>query len=375
MQQIEKVQRVLIINLVQQRVTPDEVYTDLEELWSLIETLGNAEVVKIVQQKERPDMRTYIGSGKTEEVSQVVIDEKIDVVIVNALLKPMQTFNLRQAFWKSNNNIIVWDRIDLILEIFSRHAKTLEAKLQIDLARMRHMGSRIYGMGMIMSRQGGGIGTVGIGETNTELMRRHWRDAIHKVSEQLDKLGEERERQLERRRKLGMQTVSIVGYTNAGKTSLFNVLTNKENLVENALFATLDSTVGKLYLHEYQKEIFLSDTIGFIKNLPPKLISAFKSTLMESVHADILLHVIDVTDSSLHDKIKVVESILEELGIGAVKRIYVFNKSDALGEGKKERIEKLREQYHMYQPLFISAKKKEGIEQIEKEIGELLSSS
>ena len=158
------------------------------------------------------------------------------------------------------------------------------------------MGPRIFGMGMILSRQGGGIGTRGIGETNTELMKRHWKQAIKKVYDTLEKSVASRERQMDHRKNLGLQTISIVGYTNAGKTSLFNILTHKKHVVENALFATLDSTVGEIYMQSLQKKVLISDTIGFIANLPPSLIEAFKSTLMESVHADIILHVIDASD-------------------------------------------------------------------------------
>jgi GTP-binding protein HflX len=231
------------------------------------------------------------------------------------------------------------------------------------------MGPRIYGMGMELSQQTGGIGTRGIGETNTELMKRHWREQMKRVRDKLGKLANDRKRQLERRKRIGLATVSIIGYTNAGKTSLFNYITKKNKAVDNALFVTLDSAVGKVFLPKTRKEILVSDTIGFIKNLPTELIDAFKSTLLESTNADILLHVIDVTDEDMYSKIAAVEDILFKLDIQNKKRIYIFNKTDAMnGVDKKD----LREQYQTFPVQFISVKNGEGIntllEMIEDEL-------
>ena len=257
-------------------------------------------------------------------------------------------------------SVAVWDRIDLILAIFSLHAHTSEAKLQIELAKMHHMGPRIYGMGKIMSNQAAGIGAVGIGETNTELMKRHWAKATEKVEEQLKKLATEKEHQIDRRKRMGLATISIVGYTNAGKTTLFNVLTKKNKLEANQLFATLDSSVGKVYLPTLQKEVLVSDTIGFIKNLPPNLIQAFTSTLSESVHADILLHVIDSADPEMIAKIATVESILTDLQVNNAYRIYVFNKIDA----SLLNISDLAKTYSAFSPVFLSAKENTGIDSL-----------
>ena len=233
------------------------------------------------------------------------------------------------------------------------------------------MGPRIYGMGAILSRQGGGIGTLGVGETNTELMKRHWRGEIKKVTDQLDKIAEARTAQLEQRKRAGFKTVSIVGYTNAGKSSLFNLMSNKGVLVEDALFATLDSSVSKVYIPQIEKEILLTDTIGFIRNLPPKLIQAFKSTLMESVHADVLLHVIDVSDPEVEEKIHVVNNILRELGIYLeTSMIYIFNKIDAAPDIDKKA---LLEKHGHYNPLFISVTKQKGIDEVFESIAAMLS--
>ena len=267
--------------------------------------------------------------------------------------------------WDVNPQIEVWDRIDLILHIFEQHANTAEAKLQIELARMRHMGPRIYGMGSVLSRQGGGIGTRGIGETNTELMKRHWRNEMKTVQEKLERLARECNHQLERRREIGFRTASIIGYTNAGKTTLFNLLTGKRKTTRDALFATLDSSVGKLYLPTLKQEVMVSDTIGFIQKLPAKLIDAFKSTLMESISADILLHVIDASDILMHDKIHVVEDVVREMHIDEKPTIYVFNKMDQASPSIRTDMEDV---FSQYKPQFISTKTGAGIDELVRTI-------
>lgn len=356
-------------------ISHDEAARDLEELKSLVQTFGgapaqrgpnhaqrDATIVHVIQRKMRPDPKTYIGSGKAEEIADLVKVDKIDVVVMNAIVKPTQLFNLRKLMWNDNPNIKVWDRIDLILNIFDKNAHTAEAKLQIELARMRHMGPQIYGLGgTVLSRQGGGIGTRGLGETNIELMKRHWRNEMKVVTDKLTKITTERERQLMRRQEIGFKTISIVGYTNAGKSTLFNRLTGKQKRAADALFATLDSNVGKVYLQKSQRSVLVSDTIGFIQNLPTKLIEAFKSTLMESVNADLLLHVIDAADTLMHEKIAVVEGVLHELGIYDKPRIYVFNKVDSASAIDAQG---LREVYENYHPIFISAKSGEGMEEL-----------
>ncbi|MBI2074788.1 MAG: GTPase HflX [Candidatus Levybacteria bacterium] len=264
---------------------------------------------------------------------------------------------------RQTRRLDVWDRVDLILHIFDKHAITTEAKLQIELARMRYMGPRIYGMGFVLSRQGGGIGTSGIGETNTELMKRHWRNEIKKLTDQLEKLSKAKEMHIEQRKRAGLKTISIVGYTNAGKSSLFNLLTGKHTLVEDVLFATLDSTVGKMYIPKLQKEVLVTDTIGFIRNLPPRLINAFKSTLTESIHADILLHVIDISDPEVDEKIHVVKNILLELGRDNEDVIYVFNKIDAVSVLPEK---ELCKKYELNSPLFISVKTRIGIPKLQE---------
>jgi len=349
----------------------DEIATEVEECYSLIHAVAGVEVVDVVSMRGFPELETYVGRGKIPLIRKLVEVHHVDAVVVNAVAKSRQMHAIKMKLVKTNPNIEVMDRVDLILYIFSRHAHTAEAKLQIQLTQMRHMGARIYGMGKVLSRQGGGIGTSGIGETNTELMKRHWRDAMKKVQDELDKLSEDRQRQLDHRRRAGMQTVSIVGYTNAGKTSLFNLLTGKKNLTKNQLFATLDSAVGKLYLQKEHKEILVSDTIGFIKNLPTGLISAFKSTLLESIHSDLLLHVIDVSDPFMAMKIRVVEGILNELELSSKPQMYVFNKIDA----NNIPVEALKNRYADKNPVCISVAKEQGIDMLLEKISEQLSHS
>ena len=342
-----------------------EMEQDITELWHLVETLGNARVTDLIHQKGEEFDATYIGPGKAEEVGEYLKTHPTDAIVFNGQLKPSQKFTLMKLFWAVRPNIAIWDRIDLILAIFSRHARTTEAKLQIELARMYSMGPRMYGMGMVLSRQGGGIGTRGIGETNTELMKRHWKHAIKRAKDELAKSDSSRKRQMDHRKNLGLQTISIVGYTNAGKTSLFNILTHKKHIVGNALFATLDSTVGEIFMPSLGRKVLISDTIGFIANLPPPLIEAFKSTLMESVHADVVLHVIDASDPLMMEKIGVVNSILDQLEIPESKEVLVFNKIDAVPTVDKQKLSGLAGDIPH---VFISAKTKEGIEAFTSEL-------
>ncbi len=361
--------RFILIHIIRPFDSNHEAEMDLVELRSLVETSGGATVVRVIQRRMKPDGSTYIGSGKAQEVAVYVKEEKIDTIVINDIVKPGQLFNLQKIVYASNPRIQVWDRIDLILDIFKKHAATAEAKLQIELAEMRHMGPRIFGMGMVLSRQGGGIGGRGIGETNTELMKRHWKRQMAQVSEKLEKLRGDRLKRLERRAKYGMPNVSIVGYTNAGKSTLFNLLTRKKKLAEDVLFATLDTTSGTLFFPALNKKVLFTDTIGFIQKLPPALIDAFKSTLIESVHADLLLHVIDGSDPKMHEKIHVVEEILRSILPYPKPMLYVFTKIDQNPDLFRKDLEEL---YGKYGPFFISAMTGEGVKILVQSIGEEL---
>lgn len=361
--------RFLLVGLASSYGDKEKMLADYEELESLVHTYGGRVFAAIVQNATRADNATYIGTGKAQEVADKIAEEKIDVVVVNDNVKSGQLYTLKKIFERSNSKIIVWDRVDLILQIFSKHASTAEAKLQIRLASIRHMGPRIFGMGMELSQQAGGIGTRGIGETNTELMRRHWKEEIRQVNKQLQKIFQNKYQQMGRRKREGLSTVSIVGYTNSGKTTLFNALGRKNNFVENTLFATLDSSVCKFYLPSISREVYLSDTIGFIQNLPPQLIDSFKSTLMETVHADLLLHVVDISDPRMSDKITAVEWILGELDVSTKNTIYVFNKIDL---SKVDKTNELTDKYSRFNPQFISAKSQKGCDKLIETIAKTL---
>ena len=331
----------------------------LNELESLVKTYGGIAVSKVIQKKGMPDYKTYIGSGKLNEILEQnrLADKKskANLLILNNILKPVQVYNLEEICKK--DGIEVWDRIDIILKIFDKHAKSVEAKLQIELAAIKHMGPRIYGMGLELTRQGGGIGTRGLGETNLQIMKRHLRKKEQKIKEKLEHYDLVQENHRQQRRKKDLKTVSFVGYTNAGKSSLLKALTKKDVYIADKLFATLESSVGQLYLPKSEKITLLSDTIGFIQDLPPDLIKAFKSTLSEIIDADLLLHVIDVSDPLYESKILVVEDILSELGISQKPKIYVFNKIDMSKNLNKE---ELKDHFSGFSPVFVSAITKEG---------------
>lgn len=370
---MQKINRVVIVDVIDPFQKIDFASHNLEELRSLVTTYHGIDIVDIIQHRSRPDKATFIGRGKVEELMSIVKNKKIDIVVVNAIVNPSVLFNLTQYLWDDNPKIQVWDRVDLILNIFDKHAFTAESKLQIELARMQHMGPRIYGLGVsYFSRQSGGIGTKGQGETNIELMKRHWRTQMKNKKDELNKLSTQHMMQIERRKSNNLKSVSIVGYTNAGKTSLFNLLTKRKKTVENALFVTLDSVTGKLYLPTKKEEVSISDTIGFIKDLPTSLIDSFKSTLLESVNADLILHVIDIKDPDMDEKINIVKKILRETKINSKKIIYVFNKIDAFTGDAEKILNKIKENYSSYFPQYISVTTDYGIKkliaQIEKDL-------
>lgn len=330
-----------LITQVTSNQTPQEVVkAGILETEQLIITFGGVVVNHLIQHKNHPDPNFYLGEGKVEELQQRCEQEKIDVVVVNDLIKSGQIFRLEKALWEVSTRIMVWDRIDLILNIFDQHATTVEAKLQIKLARATHMGPRIYGLGKTeLSRQGGGIGTRGKGETNIEFERRKIKVDQQKIKKELKKLIEQKQIRLEKRKELGIGPVALVGYTSAGKTTLFNALTGKEKEMNKGLFTTLDTVVGKLKSPLLDQPILISDTIGFITNLPPVLIDSFKSTLLESLQAKLLLHIVDTADPLVLKKIQVVEEILGQLG-ATQPRILVLNKMDLIDEKEIKSVEK-----------------------------------
>ena len=357
---MENKPKTLIIGLADRTKDLQVQRASLKEAELLVDTYGGEVDQVITQNASRKDSRIYIGTGKAQEIKQLVEAEDIDIVVINDHLKSSQLFAL-ESIIGSEGSCKIWDRTQLILQIFKKHASTAEAKLQINLAELHHHGPELSGLGLSMSQQAGGIGTRGVGETNTEIMRRHWRKEIGAVKTKLEKVTQNRHQQMKHRKQSGTPTVSIIGYTNAGKTTLFNALGRKDDKVENALFATLDSSVSSLYLKNVGKKIFISDTIGFIQNLPTMLIDAFKSTLLETINADILLHVIDSTDKNVHLKIDIVNQILKSINLESKQQIYVFNKTDKLLKPQKD---KLSKKYRNNKHIFISAKNNQGVERL-----------
>jgi GTP-binding protein HflX len=356
--------KAILADLVHYSVSKSEAEERMRELEELTKTYGGIAVVKSIQRRAKPDYQTFIGKGKVEEILRDGKELSADVLVINEILKPGQLYNLEEAL--KTAKMKVWDRIDLILHIFDRHATSAEAKLQIELARLRHMGPRIYNMGAELGRQRGGTGTRGgSGEGNTEAMKRHLKERERTILEKLKTHEGTRGEHRKNRTRAGFKTVALVGYTNAGKTALLNALTKRKEYSANELFATLDTRVGELYLPESKTSALLSDTIGFIRGLPPELIQAFRSTLSEAVHADLLLHVIDSADPKASEKRTVVEGILTELGLHERARILVYNKSDLL---KKTEFPSKDEE-----GILVSAVTKSGLPDLKKCIEEKLS--
>lgn len=365
--------RSIIIDVVSPNTNVAEAERNLIELKSLIKTYGSIDVGHIIQHRTKPDKDTFIGSGKLQELIEMVSNKKIDILILNDIVKPTQLFHITERLWVANPDIKVWDRVDLILHIFEKHAQTTEARLQIEIARMHHMGPRIYGLGgTYFSRQGGGIGSKGVGETNIERMKRHWRTLIKKKEDELKKQLEHRTQQVDHRKELGVHHVALVGYTNAGKTALFNVLTGRNKISEDVLFATLSSTVGRLKGMGHKNNLLVSDTIGFIQNLPPSLIQTFKSTLLDVIHADLILHVVDISDELRDRKIDVVQEIVHEIGAGKIPQILVFTKADLLPEERWSEFEVVKKKYAAFPTLFISSTEDINIEKLKMKIEEAI---
>ncbi len=294
----------------------------MEELASLAETAG-AEVVSSYRQKrEKYDSKSLIGSGKLAEIKAIVDADAIDTVIVNDRLTPRQNVNLEAEL-----GVKVIDRMQLILDIFAMRARSHEGKLQVHLAQLKYMLPRLVGQGVMLSRQAGGIGSRGPGESQLELNRRSIRNQISDIERQLKIVEKNRETGREKRTESQVFKIGLIGYTNAGKSTIMNVLTNDKQYEADELFATLDATTKQIYLQN-QFQVTLTDTVGFIQNLPTELVAAFKSTLEESRHVDLLLHVIDASDPNHEEHEKVVLDLLKDLDMQDIPRLAVYNKMD-----------------------------------------------
>ncbi|MFC5403699.1 GTPase HflX [Cohnella soli] len=294
----------------------------MEELAALADTAGVAVIGSLMQNLEVPDSRTFVGKGKAQEIRALAEEHGASTAIFDQELSGAQVRNLEEIL-----DLKIIDRTQLILDIFAGRAKTREGILQVELAQLSYLLPRLSGHGKNLSRQGGGIGTRGPGETKLETDRRHIRNRITELKRQLEAVTAHRTLHRERRKKVGAVQVALVGYTNAGKSTLLRQLTNADVLAEDKLFATLDPTSRNLELPS-GKEIILTDTVGFIQNLPHDLVAAFRATLEEVVEADLLLHVVDASSPMRERQMKVVEEVLQELGAGGKPMLLLYNKID-----------------------------------------------
>lgn len=354
----EKQQRALLIGADYGKYDAE---VSLDELEELAETAGAEVVGKMLQKLPTVNNATYIGTGKLQEVKEFITTHEIDLLIVDDELSGAQIRNIEEF-----TGVDVIDRTMLILDIFAQRARSNEGKLQVELAQQKYLLPRLLGMGKVLSRLGGGIGTRGPGETKLESDRRHIRRRIESLEQELRGLEERRARMRERRQKNDLLTVAIVGYTNVGKSTLLNLLTDAGVLAKNQLFATLDPTAREISLPDGQTAI-LVDTVGLLRRLPHQLIQAFKSTLEEAANADLILNVCDISSDTVDEQLAVTQDLLNELGCGEIPMITVYNKADLLPE-EPERLRNPR-------AVLISAKENWGIELLLEMMAQVLSSS
>ncbi|MEG0773199.1 GTPase HflX [Clostridium sp.] len=351
-------------------VEDEESLQELEELTKACEV---EPVYSILQKRNKIDPALYIGSGKVEEIALLRQSLRANVVIFDEELSGSQVRNLEQAL-----GVKVVDRTTLILEIFARRAKTKEAKIQVELSQLKYRSSRLSGLGTVLSRTGGGIGTRGPGEKKLETDRRHIKETIYDLNRELEKIKNIRSTQRENRNKDNISKISLVGYTNAGKSTLRNILCDfspqksavvKEKVFEaDMLFATLDITTRGIVLPD-NRIATITDTVGFIRKLPHDLVEAFKSTLEEVVYSDLLLHVVDTSSDTAALQIEVVEEVLKELGAGEKPTILVFNKIDI---ASNEQLETLREKFSTYNIIEVSAKNGVNLDRLLQECTKVL---
>lgn len=349
-QKIEALKERAILFAISPQNMGEEVESSVDELAELAKTAGAITIAKVVQNRDKPHPGTYLGQGKVEELSEMVKQYEIDTIICDDELGPAQLKNLGDIM-----GIKVIDRPILIMDIFAQHAHTKEGILQVEMAQMKYRLSRLSGSSSGLSRLAGGIGSRGPGEKKLETDRRYIRKRLGLLKDELDKIHGNRQLLREGRTRQGKPIISIVGYTNAGKSTLLNKLTDAGVLQEDKLFATLDPTTRNLVLPE-GKEVLMVDTVGFIRKLPHHIVEAFKSTLEEVLFADLLVHVVDATNPDAMRHIEVVHSTLEELGAMATPVLTVLNKMDKEGANKDLRDSKA------FKNLQISAYTGEGVD-------------
>jgi GTP-binding protein HflX len=332
----------------------------LEELRELARSSGVVVLDSIVQRRQKLDPRSLVGRGKLDELIIRSLQLGADVIIFDQNLSPAQVRAINEA-----TDLKIIDRTQLILDIFAQRAQSREGKIQVELAQLKYMLPRLSGSGTEMSRLMGGIGGRGPGETKLEIDRRRVRDRIHHLEKQIEQIRTSRRVQRTRRERRDLPVISIVGYTNAGKSTLLNALTESAVTAEDRMFATLDPTSRRLRLPRDQ-EVIINDTVGFIRDLPPDLITAFRATLEEMERSDILVHLVDASSEHFENHIASVEKILEELKLSEIPRLLVFNKADLLNEGELENLRRV------YGAVVISALDRGSLMRMIERLGDLL---
>lgn len=333
----------------------------LEEFRLLVESAGVQSIALIGGKRQRPDSALYAGTGKVDEIAALVEEREVPLVIFNHDLSPAQMRNLSA---KINTRVI--DRTMLILDIFALRAKSHEGKVQVELAQLKYLSSRLAGMNQDMGQQKFAVGARGPGETQLELDKRKLERRVLLLNERLEKLRRHRQVLRKSRDRSDVLSVSIVGYTNAGKSTLFNKLTHANVYVADQLFATLDTTARRVFI-EGEGQVVLSDTVGFIRHLPHGLVAAFRSTLEETAMADVLLHVVDANSPERHDQVAEVNKVLREIGAQDIPQILIYNKIDLqdLPAGVK------RDEYGKITTIYLSAKTGAGIDDLRKALAEV----
>ena len=336
----------------------------LEELGLLVKSAGALPVVTLTGRRASPDAKMFVGSGKADELKQAVIANGVEIVIFNHVLSPAQQRNLEQ---KLETRVI--DRNSLILDIFAQRAQSHEGKLQVELAQLQYLATRLVRAWTHLERQKGGIGLRGPGETQLETDRRLIGERVKMLKSRLERLRRQHGTQRRQRERNRAFSVSLVGYTNAGKSTLFNALTKAQAYAADQLFATLDTTSRRIYLGD-AGNIILSDTVGFIRDLPHQLVAAFRATLEETIHADLLLHVVDASSAVRGDQIQQVNGVLHEIGADGARQILVFNKTDAIPELRDRAGTIERDEYGNISRVFLSAREGLGMDALRAAIAE-----
>ncbi|MDT7522184.1 GTPase HflX [Rhodoferax sp. TBRC 17198] len=342
---------------------------ELEELGLLAQTAGLQPVGRVVCKRRAPDAALFVGSGKAEEIRQLALQTGATEILFDQALSPGQQRNLERHMQMPVN-----DRTFLILEIFAQRARSHEGKLQVELARLQYLSTRLVRRWSHLERQRGGIGTRGgPGETQIELDRRMISENIKRTKERLSKVKRQRQTQRRQRERRDAFNISLIGYTNAGKSTLFNALVKARAYAADQLFATLDTTTRQLYLGEAGRSVSLSDTVGFIRDLPHGLVDAFQATLQEAIDADLLLHVVDAANPEFAEQIAQVQMVLKEIGAADIPQLLVFNKVDAIAlEAQPIRIDDFYEIEGVQTPrLFVSARTLEGMPLLRQKLAEI----